>query len=188
MVQAGLRAPARFSRLSPVSSIYSHFPTPESEQLGMGKLDEEAQRLAEVFRVATPHSLILLNEVLAGTSAIEALGLAVDAVRALRLLGARAIYTTHLHDLPAKCDEINASTSGASIVGSLVAGVDQSASSSSGAPSAAAGPGVIASGHRRTFRIQPGPPQNVSYASEIAEQHGISFPQLQRLFQKRGVV
>ena len=184
MVQAGLRAPGRTARLSPVGSIYTHFPTPESEQLGMGKLDEEAQRLAEVFRVATPHSLILLNEVLAGTSAIEALGLAVDAVRALRLLGARAIYTTHLHELPAKCDEINAGTPGASLVGSLVAGVDQSAESTD----VAAPAGVISSGHRRTFRILPGPPQNVSYASEIAEQHGISFPQLQRLFQKRGVV
>ena len=184
MVQAGLRAPARTARLSPAGSIYTHFPTPESEQLGMGKLDEEAQRLAEVFRVATPHSLILLNEVLAGTSAIEALGLAVDAVRALRLLGARAIYTTHLHELPTKCEEINATTPGSSLVGSLVAGVDQSTVTADAATPA----GVISSGHRRTFRIQPGPPQNVSYASEIAEQHGISFPQLQRLFQKRGVV
>jgi hypothetical protein len=184
MVQAGLRGPAGSARLSPVGSIYTHFPTPESEQLGMGKLDEEAQRLAEVFRVATPHSLILLNEVLAGTSAIEALGLAVDAVRALRLLGARAIYTTHLHELPARCDEINETTPGTSLVGSLVAGVDQSSSTLSEGASA----GVISGGHRRTFRIQPGPPQNVSYASEIAEQHGISFPQLQRLFQKRGLV
>ena len=65
-----------------------------------------------------------------------------------------------------------------------MAGVDQSSS-----PEETASPaGVISGGHRRTFRIQPGPPQNVSYASEIAEQHGISFPQLQRLFEKRGVV
>jgi len=198
MVQSGLRAPAATARLSPVGSIYSHFPSPESEQLGMGKLDEEAQRLAEVFRVATPHSLILLNEVLAGTSAIEALGLATDAVRALRLLGARAIYTTHLHDLPTRCEEINATTPGRSLVGSLVAGVDDSDGGTNGVAGSAghaaqrvppgSAHGVIGSGHRRTFRIQPGPPQSVSYASEIAEQHGISFPQLQRLFEKRGVV
>ena len=183
MVQAGLRAPARTARLSPVGAIYTHFPSPESEQLGMGKLDEEAQRLAEIFRVATPNSLILLNEVLAGTSAIEALGLATDAVRALRLLGARAIYTTHLHELPGRCEEINASTPGTSLVGSLVAGVDRSGAAANGN-----GHGVISAGHRRTFTIQPGPPQNVSYASEIAEQHGISFEQLRRLFEKRGVV
>jgi hypothetical protein len=190
MVQAGLRAPARGARLSPASSIYTHFPSPESEQLGMGKLDEEAARLAEIFRAATPNSLILLNEVLAGTSAIEALGLATDAVRALRLLGARAIYTTHLHDLPARCDEINASTPGASRVGSLVAGVDTADTpSTNGTNGASASPhGVITRGHRRTFRIFPSPPQSVSYASEIAEQYGISFDQLRRLFEKRGVV
>jgi DNA mismatch repair ATPase MutS len=194
LFQAGLRVPARAGRMSPVGAIYTHFPTGESEQLGMGKLDEEAERLAHIFRVAYPTGLILLNEVLAGTSAIEALGLATDAVRALRLLGVRAIYTTHLHDLPARAAEINASTAGASLVGSLVAGVEDSAA---GPPPSAAGAAdgapqgplrVIGSAHRRTFRIQPGPPSNVSYASEIAEQHGISFAQLQRLFEQRGVL
>jgi DNA mismatch repair protein MutS len=190
LFQAGLRVPARQARLSPAGSIYSHFPTPESEQLGMGKLDEEAKRLAEIFRFAAPTSLILLNEVLAGTSAIEALGLATDAVRALRLLGCRAIYTTHLHELPSRTDEINATTPGDSLVGSLVAGVEMEEAVSPPGPTTNATPpaGVISSGHRRTFRIHPGPPQNVSYASEIAEQHGISFAQLQRLFEKRGVI
>ncbi|HXI15896.1 MAG TPA: hypothetical protein VNM48_05950 [Chloroflexota bacterium] len=184
LFQAGLRVCARRARLSPITSIYSHFPTPESEQLGMGKLDEEAQRLAEIFRVALPSSLILLNEVLAGTSAIEALGLAIDAVRALRLLGTRAIYTTHLHELPARAEEINASTPGDSRVGSLVAGAELDADADTNGHAGQAGQ----AGHRRTFRIQPGPPQHVSYASEIAEQHGISFAQLQRLFEKRGVL
>jgi hypothetical protein len=43
-------------------------------------------------------------------------------------------------------------------------------------------------GHRRTFRIRPGQPHGHSYASEIAEQHGVSYPQLARLLKKRGLV
>jgi DNA mismatch repair protein MutS len=172
LFQAGLPVPARAARLSPVDAIHTHFPSPEGAQLGMGRLDEEADRLAAIFQAATPHSLILLNEVLAGTSAIEALGLAIDAVRGLRLLGARAIYATHLHELAARTAEINVDTEGFSAVGSLVAGVE-------GADA------VVATGHRRTYTIRPGPPRGVSYASEIAEQHGISFPQLQALLRKR---
>jgi hypothetical protein len=178
LFQAGLSVPARRATMSPVDAIYTHFPSPESDQLGVGKLDEEAARLAQIFHIATPHGLILLNEVLAGTSAIEALGLALDAVRALRLLGVRAVYTTHLHELPARAAEINVTTPGDSLVGSLVAGVEE----------AEGGQTVIRAGHRRTFRIQPGPPRHVSYASEIAEQHGISFAQLRALFRRRGLL
>ena len=136
------------------------------------ELDEEAKRLARVFKSATRYSLILLNEVLAGTSAIEALGIAFDAMRGLRLLGARAIYTTHLHELAARADEINAGTPGDALVGSLVAQVDEEADAAQ-------------SHHARTFRIIAGPPRGSSYASEIAEQHGISYPQLEELLHER---
>ncbi|MFI5268507.1 MAG: hypothetical protein ACHQ7M_14135, partial [Chloroflexota bacterium] len=138
LFQAGLSTPASFARLSPVDAIYTHFPSPEGAQLGMGRLDEEADRLAAIFLAATPQSLILLNEVLAGTSAIEALALAFDAVRGLRLLGARAIYATHLHELAARIAEINESTEGFSAAGSLVAGVEGDDM-------------VVAAGHRRTY-------------------------------------
>ena len=172
LFQAGLHVPGRQARLSPADAIHTHFPRLEEEQLGQGRLDEEAKRLARVFKGATRHSLILLNEVLAGTSAIEALGIAFDAMRGLRLLGARAIYTTHLHELAARVDEINAGTPGDALVGSLVAQVDEGTSETQ-------------SHHTRTFRIVAGPPGGSSYASEIAEQHGISYPQLAQLLHER---
>src|SRR5437660_1147264 len=175
LFQAGLYVPACTARMSPVDAIYTHFPGVESARPGEGRLDEEAVRLAGIFRQATPHSLILLNEVLSGTSTLEALGLAYDAVRGLRLLGARAIYVTHLHELATRVDAINATTGGDGTVGSLVAGVEDER-----------GPGER--GHRRTFRICPGKPRGLSYASEIAEQHGISYPQLARLLRDRGLV
>jgi len=176
LFQAGLPVPARSGRLSPVDAIYTHFPLPEGTQVGMGRLDDEASRLAQIFQAATRQSLILLNEVLAGTSAFEAVALAIDVVRGLRLLGVRAIYTTHLHELALRADEINGTTPGDSRVGSLVAEVD------------AGGDGDDGAEHRRTFRIVPGPPRGSSYASDIAQRHGISFPHLVELFQRRGVL
>jgi DNA mismatch repair protein MutS len=176
LFQAGLYVPASSAQLSPVDAIFTHFPTREDIRPGLGRLDAESVRLAAIFRQATPHSLILLNEALAGTSALEALDLARGLVRGLRLLGARAIYVTHLHELASGVDEINATTSGDGTVASLVAGAgddeDPTASRS----------------QRRTYHIRPGAPRGVSFAAEIAEQHGISFTQLAQLLRERQVV
>jgi len=93
-------------------------------------------------------------------------------VRALRLLGGRAIYVTHLHELASSVDEINATTPGDGTVASLLA---DSTGSHGGCEAA----------FSRTYRIVPGPPTGMSFAAEIAERHGISFAQLARLLQQR---
>jgi DNA mismatch repair protein MutS len=162
LFQAGLFVPARSAWMSPVDGIFTHFPTTEDARPGLGRLDVEAERLAAIFRQATPRSLILLNEALSGTSALEALDLARGLVRALRMLGARAIYVTHLHELAAEADHINRTTDGDGRVGSLLA-------------------------EARTFCIVARPPRGVSFAAEIAEQHGISFSQLEQLLRERNL-
>jgi DNA mismatch repair ATPase MutS len=173
LAQVGMYVPARSARISPVDAIYSHFPTSEDLSPGAGRLDAEAERLARIFQQATPRSLILLNEALSGTSALEALDLARGLVRALRLLGARAIYVTHLHELALGVDDINATTPGDGTVASLTADAPVDAGPHEGR--------VV----RRTYRIVPGPPTGMSFAAEIAEQHGISFVQLARLLRER---
>jgi DNA mismatch repair ATPase MutS len=162
--------------VSPVDAIYTHFPSGEDARPGLGRLDVEAERLAAIFQRATPRSLILLNEALAGTSALEALDLARGLVRGLRLLGARGIYVTHLHELANMVAEINASTPGDGTVASLLAEVDDT----NGADGSAV--------PRRTYRIVPRAPRGVSFAGEIATQHGISFDQLARLLRERHLV
>jgi DNA mismatch repair ATPase MutS len=159
-----------------VDAIYTHYPSLEQAHPGMGRLDEEAERLAGIFKRATPHSLVLLNETLAGTAASEAEAIARDALRGLRLLGARAVYVTHLHDLALTVDAINATTPGSSLVGSLVADADEEEADSPTGPR-----------HRRTYRIHPGVPRGQSYASEIAQRYGISFGQLAALLRERGL-
>jgi DNA mismatch repair protein MutS len=181
LFQAGLYVPGSSARMSPVDTIFTHFPTREDTRPGLGRLDAEAERLAAIFRQATPRSLILLNEALAGTSALEALDLARGIVRGLRLLGARAIYVTHLHELASEVEDINASTPGDGTVASLLAEASEDDGTDMHGTD---GVGIS----RRTYRILPGAPRGASFAAEIAEHHGISFAQLAKLLQERQVL
>jgi ABC-type sugar transport system ATPase subunit len=193
LFQAGVYVPAASATLSPADAIYTHFPSHEESRPGLGRLDVEAERLGVIFRHATPHSLILLNEALSGTSALEALDLARGLVRGLRLLGARAIYVTHLHELATSADEINASTPGEGTVASLLADSDAEPDAShvrGGSPLVGTPPlpgesPLAGAPPRRSYRIVPRPPRGVSFAAEIAEQHGISYPQLAELLRER---
>lgn len=171
LAQAGLPVPARQARLSPVDAIFTHFAAEERPELESGRLGEEARRLGQIFVQATRHSLVLLNESLSSTSPDESLYLARDVVRGLRLLGARAVFATHLHSLAAAAEQINAETPGDSCVASLIAqtlardGADEV--------------GV------RTYKITPGPPQGMSYARDIARKYGISFEQIEAVVRRK---
>lgn len=171
LAQAGLLVPGTKASLSPIDAIFTHYPVEEALEKGTGRLGDEAKRLSELFSQATRHSLILLNETFATTSAGESLYLAQDVVRVLRLMGVRAVYATHLHDLAAAAAEFN-TMPGESQVISLVASPIESGGD----------------GHRRTYLIQPGPPLGRSYAQEIATRYGVSFEQLTTLLQDRGIL
>ncbi len=175
LAQAGLFVPGRRARISPVDGIYTHYPTEERLELGTGRFGDEARRLGDIFAEATRNSLVLLNEALVGTNPGESLYLAQDVVRALRRLGARAIYTTHFHDLAANVERLNEETHGDSRIGSLVA---------SRMVEEAEQPGVV----QRSYRVLPGPPIGRSYAREIASQYGVSYEQLVKKMKERGVI
>jgi DNA mismatch repair ATPase MutS len=86
------------------------------EQLakGTGRFGDEAQRLQQIFAQGIRYRLILLNEPLVSTNPGESLYIAQDIVHILRLLGARAIFATHLHELVANMATLNISTDGVS--------------------------------------------------------------------------
>jgi DNA mismatch repair ATPase MutS len=172
LFQAGLYVPGREARLSPVDGIYTHFPREEKPQVGVGRLGEEAQRLSLIFQRATRYSLVLLNESFSTTSPGESICLARDLVRALRLLGVRAMFVTHLHELAQDLDRIHANTPGDSPVVSLVAGILEDETGMT----------------RRTFKIVPAPALDSSYAQDIARQHGISYEQLAAILTARKVI
>ncbi|GEM44859.1 MutS-related protein [Deinococcus cellulosilyticus] len=172
LFQAGWYVPGSHARISPVDHIYTHFPMEERPDLETGRFGEEASRLGDIFQKATRYSLILLNESLTSTNLTESLFLAEDVVRGLRLLGARAIFNTHLHELARNASRINQDLAGEARVVSLVAEVQTDSS------------GEI----QPTYQVRPGLPQGVSYARRIAAQHGISFEKIAQTLQDRGEV
>jgi hypothetical protein len=175
LAQAGLYVPARTARISPVDGIFTHFPAKEHLELDTGRLGEEAQRLRQLFDIATPASLILLNESLSATTPGESLDLARDVLRALSLLGGRAIYTTHLHALAREARQLSGEEPERGRIASLVSLVEDVSDNRRASV-------------RRTFKIQPGAPAGYSYAGEIATKYGVSYKQLVELLRKRGVI
>lgn len=158
MAQHGLYAPAEYLEFSPADNIFTHFPADENQTVDLGRLGEESQRLSEIFSVATSKSLLLFNESLATTSFAEGLFIAKDVVRALRYLGARTIFNTHMHELASDTSQFN-DMEGDLKVASLITGIHEGT---------------------RSYKVFLAPPEGVSYARDIAEKYGVTFGQLKQ--------
>lgn len=143
-------------RLPPCDNILTHFPADENKTVNLGRLGEESKRISEIFAAATDRSVLLFNESLSTTSFTEGLYIAKDVVRALRCLGARTVFNTHMHELAMGLDEMN-STAGDTKVASLITGIHEG---------------------QRSYKVEIAPPDGVSYARDIAEKYGVSFEQL----------
>jgi hypothetical protein len=160
LFQAGLPVLAERARISPVDAILTHFPVVESRQTG--RLEEEAARLRTLFQTVTRYSLVLLNETFSSTTSGEAAYLAQDMLAALRAIGARVVYATHLTELAEHLDEIEQMTEGSSKLFSLVAKVNIGEN------------GEV----QPTYRIERGLPHGRSSVRDIARKHGISLEQI----------
>jgi DNA mismatch repair ATPase MutS len=164
LFQAGVFVPGSHATMSPVDAIYTHFPVDENQTVELGRLGEETQRLSKIFNIASKYSLILLNESLSSTSFTEGLYIAQDVVKALRYLGVRAIFNTHMHELATYADTINSEVQGESKVISLVTGLING---------------------KRSYKIEPGAPLGKSYAMDIAMKYGMSFEQIVEMIDER---
>ncbi len=146
--QCGIYVPAESCTLSPADCIYTHFPADENKTVNLGRLGEESKRMSEIFGEATNESLLLFNESLATTSFAEGLYIAKDVVKALRYLGARTVFNTHMHELAMTLDDVNNNIEGDSKVASMITGIHDG---------------------QRSYKIFIAPPEGVSYAQDIAK-------------------
>ena len=164
LAQLGVYIPAESASVSPCDNIFTHFPADENATVDLGRLGEESKRLSEIFGQATERSIMLLNESLATTSVTEGLFIAKDVVRAMRYLGTRCIFNTHMHDLARSVDALNEEVEGTSKAASLVTGVHDG---------------------ERSFKVSLLPPQGISYAKDIALKYGVSFRQIKESIDNR---
>ncbi len=157
MAQCGIYVPCGRFALSPCDNIYTHFPADENETVDLGRLGEESKRLSEIFGNATENSLLLLNESLATTNVTEGVYIATDVIKAMRYLGVRCIFNTHMHELGANVGVMNDAVNGISKIESMVTGVDNG---------------------ERSFKVYINPPQGLSYARDIALKYGVTFDKI----------
>jgi DNA mismatch repair ATPase MutS len=72
LLQLGAFVPAKSAAISPVDQILTNFLAEEMDSIGKGRLGEECARLRNTLERATDCSLVLMDETLSSTSAIEA--------------------------------------------------------------------------------------------------------------------
>ena len=176
LAQVGCYVPGTQATLSPLDQLFTHFPLEEKPESEAGRFGEETMRLRKIFEQVTRHSLVLLNESLSSTSFGESLYLAQDIMRILRRIGARAIYSTHLHELANQVEELNDSVPGDSKIISIVSSPIDASEQVEGADV------------NRTYKLEIRPPLGQSYAREIAARYGISYQQLEDVLSRRGLI
>jgi hypothetical protein len=178
LCQLGIFVPGSKAYISPVDRIYTHFPVEEKPDTNAGRLGEEAKRISEIFNSATSNSLVLLNESLSSTSFNEGLYISKEIIAAMRVLGVRAVFATHFHELAENLNVYNQCIPGDSKIVSMVSGTLESSEDSSD--------GTL--GAKRTYLIEPGPPQGLSYAKDIASKYGLDFKKIITLLHARNVI
>ncbi len=102
MAQAGSFVPAASARIGVVDRIFCRVGASDSLAQGQSTFLVEMQETANILHNATPHSLILLDEVGRGTSTFDGLSLAWAVVEHLHeepRVRAKTLFATHYHEL-----------------------------------------------------------------------------------------
>jgi len=147
----GLPVPARSARVPLFDHVLTHFGTEEDAgAAGSGKLRDDVVRLAELVRLCSPASLVVLNELFSSTALSDALELGRRVIAGLAGAGVLGVYVTFLDELAS-----------AEQVLSMVAEVDPS------------DPAV------RTFRVVPRAADGRAWAMVLAARHGLSRERLE---------
>ncbi len=165
MAQLGLPVCADECVISPCDQIFTHFPTGSEDTIDKGRLGEECSRLGAIFEEVTEDSLVLLDESLSSTGSFEGAYIASEVLQGFSMVRCRGIFSTHLHDLAASVDEINAACvpKGGVKIDNLVAAIDKGS---------------------RSFKILRARPDGKSYARDIAEKYGLSLEHILSRVQK----
>lgn len=146
----GCAVPGRHARLFLCDGIFTHFEREENLARQQSKLEDDLLRMQAILAVATPRSLVILNEAFASTTLQDATALARSVLATLAVRGLLTVFVTFIDELAA----FDAAT--VSLVGVIGQGGDGA----------------------RTYRFCRQPADGRAYALAIAEKYGLSHARI----------
>lgn len=144
---AGCPVPGAEVRVHFYDRLYSQFERAEDPTRTLGKLEEDLLRIQAVLKEATPHSVLIMNELFTSTTLSDAGYLGKKVLAKVVQLGLLGVYVTFLDEM---------ATFDPSVV-SMVAAVDP------------------ANPAERTMKVLRAPADGRAYALAIADKHGLSY-------------
>lgn len=157
LFQLGLYVPAKSAHMSPVTGIYTHFPTSDENNYGKGRLESECARLSGILKKLTDTDMLIMDESFSSTSGLEAGYIATEVLTGIGVIGCCGMFVTHIHDLPQKLDTYNSHPANKGKIDNLVALMESKKNGT------------------RSYKISRSTPDGLSYARDIASRYGLDL-------------
>lgn len=155
--QLGLYVPAKEAVMSPVTGLFTHFPSSDEDNFGKGRLESECARLSDILKQLSDTDMLLMDESFSSTSGLEAGYIASEVLTGIGIIGCGGIYVTHIHDLSMQAGKYNAHPMNKGKIDNLVAVMKDSEK------------GI------RSYHVERTVPDGLSYAKDIAGQYGLNL-------------
>ena len=157
LFQLGLFVPAQSAYMSPVSGIFTHFPSSDENNYGKGRLESECARLSDIMKHLTDTDMLLMDESFSSTSGLEAGYIASEVLTGIGVIGCCGIFVTHIHDLPQQVEQYNSHPMNRGKIDNLVALMESKEDGT------------------RSYKIARTTPDGLSYAKDIAGRYGLNL-------------
>ena len=109
LAQAGSFVPAARAQIGIVDRLFSRVGAADNLARGRSTFMVEMVETAAILAQATPHSLVILDEIGRGTSTYDGLAIAWAVVEAMHdTVRARTLFATHYHELTRLADRLDA--------------------------------------------------------------------------------